>query len=767
MAAPGIFSSHRALVPWSFTGVGNRWKPLLLVLAILGFSDSRSWLVEECILAVDRGEARAAALCELAWLETGDEAAAVAGARHALKQGDAVTLQRWAGRAPPTIEGARILHFWGCLQRTRGDLDGAEQTWRQVLALRIDRDPARATNTAIELLKLVQSYRPAEQSIELALTAWVQAERGHVPLSRAMAAHWLSQLLIDLGELRVADRVIYEMEHFGYRPLRDHALGRFQAARGRHEAAMALFRDASAAGPETQDAWRRDAMIDLVHALLEQGRTREARQVLGEAEVVAKTAQDDTINAVSRLAAAKASVALAEGDVERALAEVDEGLAKPSRDAARVQLLRIRGDAHAQRGRTYAAEEAWADAAEEIERWRASIPSIELRAGLLEHHRRALESWLESAAKRGDVEDVLEVIRHMSGRSLLDRLRNRQVEVSSNDGVSVRSFVKRVQASLTSVPAAAFGRYRLRDVSHDLVAIMSGARSVWAIRRAGGVWSIARVGDREVIQARVDEYRSAPDNARIAAALGEAMFPPATIPRGGAPLVVLLDRELAEIPLAGLRAGGRYLVEYAPIFEVLSPDLLFVPRADRAWGRAVAIGDASGDLSEAHGEALAVAKRFAGQPHVRMGATRDAVLGGAGAWLMHLAVHSGIADERAAFRLADGALSSHEIVSRQIAPRLAVIATCRSHVDDNPSASLAAAFLAAGTTGVIAVKRSLDDKAGARLIRAFYRFGGAEDPAGALARAQRAEIRAKRPPSEWAIVSFFGVGGWIPTERLP
>jgi hypothetical protein len=68
---------------------------------------------------------------------------------------------------------------------------------------------------------------------------------------------------------------------------------------------------------------------------------------------------------------------------------------------------------------------------------------------------------------------------------------------------------------------------------------------------------------------------------------------------------------------------------------------------------------------------------------------------------------------------------------------------------------------------VIAVKRTFHDQAGALLIRDFYRFGGADDPAGGLAEAQRAAIRAKRPPSEWAIVSFFGVGGWIPTERRP
>jgi CHAT domain-containing protein len=281
------------------------------------------------------------------------------------------------------------------------------------------------------------------------------------------------------------------------------------------------------------------------------------------------------------------------------------------------------------------------------------------------------------------------------------------------------------------------------------------------------VWSISRVGDREAIRSLVDGYRSDPDHAWIAAALGEAMFPTETIPQGGAPLVVLLDRELADLPLAGLRTGDRYLVEHAPILEILAPELLFVPTADRAWGRVVAIGDAWYDLPAGRQEALAVAQQLGGQAYLGVLATPDAVATGGGAWLMHLAVHSGIAEGRAVFRLAGDALSSREIVDRQIAPRLAVIATCQSHVDDDPSTSLAAAFLAAGTTGVIAVKRTFHDQAGALLIRDFYSFGGADAPAGGLAEAQRAAIRAKRPPSEWARGSFFGVGGWIPTERRP
>ncbi|HEX8110992.1 MAG TPA: CHAT domain-containing protein, partial [Kofleriaceae bacterium] len=142
-------------------------------------------------------------------------------------------------------------------------------------------------------------------------------------------------------------------------------------------------------------------------------------------------------------------------------------------------------------------------------------------------------------------------------------------------------------------------------------------------------------------------------------------------------------------------------------------------------------------------------------------ATRAAVAAGSDAFLLHVATHASQANGEAAFVLYDGVLPANEIVAQRIAPRLAVIATCRSQVDDDPAGSLVAAFLAAGAPGIIGVKRSLDDRDGAALMADLYRLQGAEDPVRALALAQRAAIAANRPPSAWATVSFFGVGGWV------
>jgi hypothetical protein len=367
------------------------------------------------------------------------------------------------------------------------------------------------------------------------------------------------------------------------------------------------------------------------------------------------------------------------------------------------------------------------------------------------------------------------------GRGLLDRLRQRDAgarqagdgatdspagatTVRANADARINSLLRRLAAQ-RELAATLATTPDLAQAPHDMVAIMSGARAMWAIRRRNGHWSIDRVGDRESVVALVDAYRRSIDDPEAASQLGAAMFPLDSLPANGAPLVVLADRGLADVPLAGLRVGGRHLVEHAPILELLAPELLFIPVRERAWGPPVVLGDPGGDLTSAAVEIDAVARALAVEPKRGPGATSAALASGAVARVMHVAAHSTTGNGEAALVLSDGALSSLDIVHKRIAPRLAVIATCRSQVDDDPATSLVAAFLAAGAAGVVGVKSSLVDVDGAELIREFYRAGGADQPLHALAAAQRDAIARHRPPHAWATVSFFGTGVWITNQE--
>jgi len=197
---------------------------------------------------------------------------------------------------------------------------------------------------------------------------------------------------------------------------------------------------------------------------------------------------------------------------------------------------------------------------------------------------------------------------------------------------------------------------------------------------------------------------------------------------------------------------------------VLAPELLFAAGPQGPCDRAAAVGDPRGSLPGAAQEVHAIAGMIGASEHLGRDATADAVERARHACALHVAVHSQIENGHAAFMLSDGPLSASDIVRREIAPRLAVVATCRSQVDDKPLASLVAAFLAAGSPGVIGVKRAYDDVDGAQLMKEFYRRyheNGERDPPLALAQAQRAAVASRRPPRAWATVSFFGVAGWI------
>jgi CHAT domain-containing protein len=87
-----------------------------------------------------------------------------------------------------------------------------------------------------------------------------------------------------------------------------------------------------------------------------------------------------------------------------------------------------------------------------------------------------------------------------------------------------------------------------------------------------------------------------------------------------------------------------------------------------------------------------------------------------------------------------------------------VLASCSSGVRPGRQmwGSLGAAFLAAGSHAVLASLWSIEDERARDLVLRFYAEGGASDPAGALARAQRVAIRQGLSPNHWAPFVVFG-----------
>jgi hypothetical protein len=312
----------------------------------------------------------------------------------------------------------------------------------------------------------------------------------------------------------------------------------------------------------------------------------------------------------------------------------------------------------------------------------------------------------------------------------------------------------------TSRVVAANGRtvHSLVDAPHDLVALLEGDDATWSLRHRRGVWTIRKVGERTQIRKLAEAYRVNPDDMQTASSLGAALFSMADIPTDGSPLVVLLDHDLAEIALAGLRLNNKYLVEQATLEEVLAPELLFQRASTHEWETSVVLGDPKGDLPAAASEARFVGKTLDVSPYLQTTATRAALMNSKHARVLHIAAHSRVDRGRAELTFSDGVVSTRDIVEGFIAPRLAVVASCNSDAGDDPMSSLVSAFLAAGTAAVIGSKRSIDDHDTELLIRDFYRAGGVDDPAGALATAQRLALARRAPPHTWSALSCFGTG---------
>lgn len=187
-------------------------------------------------------------------------------------------------------------------------------------------------------------------------------------------------------------------------------------------------------------------------------------------------------------------------------------------------------------------------------------------------------------------------------------------------------------------------------------------------------------------------------------------------------------------------------------------------RATPAPGVALVVGDPSGNLRAARTEASDVRARLdahgAWQHEALLGESADhaAVRNRlAGAALFHYAGHAAFGDHSgwdSALLLAHGTrMGIGDILTLPATPQLVVLSGCetahRAGVT-TPTMGLAHAFLARGSSAVIATTRSVDDRSASAVISAFYdHWLGGQTVAHALRSAQL-ETRAAHPDFDWS-----------------
>jgi CHAT domain-containing protein/tetratricopeptide (TPR) repeat protein len=257
--------------------------------------------------------------------------------------------------------------------------------------------------------------------------------------------------------------------------------------------------------------------------------------------------------------------------------------------------------------------------------------------------------------------------------------------------------------------------------------------------------------------------------------------------RPGAPVVLLVDGEIAAIPFAALRdsARGRYLIEDHPLrYAATLSDAAAPPPAWEAGGRALLVGDPTFNAQfYPKLDPLPVAGREADTlrgiypDHTILkgsAATVEAFMAAApGARIIHYAGHSFFDDtrpERSYLLLAGadttGRLRAGEVEEMNLrGVRLVVLSACRTlrarQGRSGGFAGLSRSLLMAGAGGVVGAMWEVDDELTLPVMVAFHeKYAESGDPAAALAAAQLKMIAlndtAASSPAVWAAFRYAG-----------
>jgi tetratricopeptide (TPR) repeat protein len=723
-------------------------------------------------LAEQEDHAAAAERCAAVFERTGDARAGLLAARAELAAGRQDAALAWAERLVDSDAEAAAWRLAAGVHRRRGEGASAQRAYRRELELRRAAGDAAAEAECLYGLFFL-AWRASEhrRALELAGESLAAAERAHDREAEGKAYEALYTVLYEVGDLANAERAL-KAAHELRPPADEGARARFLLNRGllqldrrRPRLARHDFERALELAPAVDvPRFDRSLRANLVQASLELDDLAAAERHL------AALAEHDDGQGVTRLYFA-ARVAQARGRHEQAAALYADALAVASGPDWRWLLELHRGQAEEAAGAVAAARHSYQNAAGALEAMRADLALDELKSALLDARREPFEALFRLAVGGGRPEEVLGAVERAKSRAFLDAFITATAPPPATRSPATWSAAgQRLETLAALLPAVSASPVVAPRPAGELLAAV-GRRRVLAYFRAGDeLWLIA-VGEGRVrphrlapsaaeIGRRVDRLLARLDERAAAAELGEVLLPAGVLPAAGEPLHVVTDGDLGRLPFAALVRRGRFLVEDHAVVYLPSVSALAVLGERRGGepGEPVVLGDPRGDLPGAAREAAAVAAALGTVALTGGDATLEALRQAARARVLHLATHTGLGPRGPWLALADGDAGTAEVLAGPLAPRLVVLAGCASAARRGEGlwGSLGAAFLAAGSQAVLASLSSIDDDAARRFVERFYREGGAGDPAGALARAQRALIAGGAPPADWAPFVLLG-----------
>jgi tetratricopeptide (TPR) repeat protein len=461
-----------------------------------------------------------------------------------------------------------------------------------------------------------------------------------------------------------------------------------------------------------------------------------------------------------------ALVAHARGDLTRASALIDEA----ARDAPRDSLWKIechRGIWAKERGDLAEAERRYRAAIAIVEEMRRTTAPTEVKAPFFEGRWEPFQRLFALELERGDAGRAFAILMQAQGRMFMDALTVSVADSAVGSGDRVQGAIQRVNGLGEAVPLVArspltqpvsgdevLATLRRQKIGHVLAYFVADSR----MRLIAVVDGEPRTTSVDIPMKRlrqlVGDFAAGPDDDRLADQLGAALLPDDALPaEPGARLYVIPTTGILRLPFAALRVRGQRLLERNLVVYGPSVAGLAAMASNRSTsdGPPVVIADTQRDLHSAEPELRAVVTLTKATAYKADKAVSSAVRSADRARLLHLISHSGVNESGGYIALADRNVGAADILSWKIRPQLVAIPTCSSAgtVRGEMWGSLASAFLAAGAEHVVATLASVRDPIAAEFTELFYALGGADDPVGGAARAQR-KMAQTRSVAEWS-----------------
>jgi tetratricopeptide (TPR) repeat protein len=726
------------------------------------------------VLGDGRGDAsKVAAACTRARLRSGAPEVEFALARALLVKGDRAKVIALA-RVAEGDGASRIWHLAGDASIGLGDRDGARAWYERALEALRRRDPLRASNSASRLADLAR----AEEAIDVAIgrlhEAIDLAGQSKDLRARLLAALGMSELLVAVGDTRGAANILAEAAAIVEAPenelfRRDYLLARATVdARNDHRSAAAAgFERCLEDPPPTADP-------KTLHGC-----------ELGLADLLARAPWDRIAQAEALVASARRrldEIAQNYGDVPEATAEIELLEARIAARRGRPDIAQalfrrvhesragpaIRSRAGVALARLLLADDETVGEAERV--LRASTAAVELlRDGA--HYRethRAMPEELRTPyellfvlrREQGDLAGALASMERVLERDFIDQLTAGPAPGSAAVGTAdLRAAARRARARQILDQRSARPADASLELPHGSItfAFFSAEGVLWRVVVTGptvDIEAIAPVGD---LAPDLDEARRRP-GSQAAGRLRARLFPPALLPAPGTSLQIVPDRALEGIRFAALPGADGFLIERHALSIAPSLRVAAAGQELASAGPSVVLGDPDRSLVHSLEEAQQVAARFGTTPDAGLAANRAALSKARRAAVLHVASHGKVLDGRTVLLLADGPIDGADVLDLDLAPRLAVLASCTSAAQQREAmwTSVAAGLLAAGAHGVIGALGSIPDPDAKDLALAFYRADGATRPVTALARVQRDAIRRGVPVEIWSTLAYLG-----------